>query len=101
MHFWSPDAGKPMAQNAIQLEDSARIKETFWTRTKSKAKQLVEQLGISRQSLEGTVAENSAEQTLFVNAANWPAGLRTWKNGVRFKVGVTTGFQPVIVDLME
>jgi hypothetical protein len=39
------------------------------------------------------------ERTVFVNAANWPAGPRAWRAG---RIGFGgKGFQPVVVDLKD
>ncbi|KAJ7100113.1 Metallo-dependent phosphatase-like protein [Mycena belliarum] len=39
-------------------------------------------------------------QTVFVNAANWPSGPNTWRNGERVPVG-GAGVTPIVVDLLE
>ncbi|KAJ6572108.1 Metallo-dependent phosphatase-like protein [Mycena capillaripes] len=41
-----------------------------------------------------------AEETIFVNAANYPSGPNAFRPGGRVKAG-GTGFQPIIVDLLE
>jgi hypothetical protein len=40
------------------------------------------------------------EETVFVNAASWPAGPRARKGGVRTPFG-TGDFVPVVVDLLD
>ncbi|KAJ7098249.1 Metallo-dependent phosphatase-like protein [Mycena epipterygia] len=45
-------------------------------------------------------ATEGVEETLFVNAANWPSGPNARRTGTRVKMG-GQGFQPVIVDLLE
>lgn len=43
----------------------------------------------------------SEERTVFVNAANWPAGRRAWQSSaVRTPFGAGS-FAPVIVDLLD
>lgn len=40
------------------------------------------------------------EETIFVNAANWPSGPNARRTGMRLKMGGET-FQPIIVDLLD
>jgi len=54
--------------------------------------------GVAVES-EAAVVEG-LERTVFVNAANWPAGKNAWRDGVKIKFG-GLGFQPVIVDLKD
>ncbi|KAJ6532770.1 hypothetical protein DFH09DRAFT_1092766 [Mycena vulgaris] len=98
LHLWSPGSTELSAQNAIQLE--AVIEETFWTKSKSKAKRALKKFRPSRPNTETIAESEAAEQTCFVNAANSPAGPNSRRDGVRVKVG-GPGFQPVIVDLMD
>lgn len=46
------------------------------------------------------VPGHEAEQTVFVNAANWPAGPKVRPVGGRVMLGEPP-FQPVIVDLLD
>ena len=48
----------------------------------------------------GGGGEGGDEQTVFVNAANWPMGPRANRPGARVQFGEAP-FQPVIVDLLD
>ncbi|KAF8217705.1 Metallo-dependent phosphatase-like protein [Mycena galopus ATCC 62051] len=94
VHLWNGNSGQPNAQNGVQSKDA---KISFWD--KFKARSLLGKLQTSRSDLQETIADDSREQTLFVNAANSPTGLR-FRGGVRVKAGEES-FQPIIVDLKE
>ncbi|KAJ7512425.1 Metallo-dependent phosphatase-like protein [Mycena galericulata] len=93
LHFWDADSTPPSAQNEPQSED---VKETFWGRIG--AKKILQKFRTSRT--KEIADQEPPEQTVFVNGANWPAGPNSWKNGRRVKIG-ETGFQPIVVDLMD
>ncbi|KAJ7484379.1 Metallo-dependent phosphatase-like protein [Mycena latifolia] len=56
-------------------------------------------LGIP-ENAEATDITEEAEETVFVNAANWPSGPNARRTGTRVKMG-GQGFQPVVVDMLE
>ncbi|KAF7348578.1 Metallophos domain-containing protein [Mycena venus] len=80
VHLWArPDADALGAQNASQMDDA--------------------QNGFVQDAeVEETVPEG--EQTVFVNASNWPSGPNATRNGEPVAMG-GPGVQPVIVDLLE
>lgn len=47
-----------------------------------------------------TSVDTTAEHTLFVNAANWPAGHRVRRIGGKVQFA-SAPFQPVVVDLLD
>jgi len=47
-----------------------------------------------------TVEDDDKERTVFANAANWPMGELSRRDGVRSPFG-GPGFQPIVVDLKE
>ena len=49
---------------------------------------------------EETAPGREDQETLFVNAANWPSGPNARRTGMRPKMG-ENGFQPIVVDLLE
>lgn len=66
-----------------------------------------EDLGLTIQGEDGGSAANSSaddpspvEQTVFVNAANYPSGKKSWR-GLHRVPFAGPGFQPVIVDLKD
>ncbi|KAJ7698568.1 Metallo-dependent phosphatase-like protein [Mycena rosella] len=49
---------------------------------------------------EATDVTDEAEETVVVNAANWPSGPNARRTGIRVKMG-GQGFQPIVVDMLE
>ena len=47
-----------------------------------------------------TVENDDKERTVFANAANWPMGELSRRDGVKSPFG-GPGFQPIVVDLKE
>lgn len=55
---------------------------------------------LSQEQAASPEDDGELERTVFVNAANWPAGTRTWRNGTRVPFG-TGPFAPIVVDLKD
>ncbi|KAF8217708.1 Metallo-dependent phosphatase-like protein [Mycena galopus ATCC 62051] len=131
VHRWKPGAPLPRAQNALQLEvspgsDTQGETEAYGSEddepyhsgsegeddddergSGSDDGKIVFEQEISETSTRDGMAEGEGavepqlEETIFVNAANYPMGRNAYQaGGVRVKMG-GLGFQPVIVDLLE
>ncbi|KAJ7108643.1 Metallo-dependent phosphatase-like protein [Mycena epipterygia] len=84
LHFW--DGDHPLgAQNCSQLDEGDDDGE--------------EDDGQSRVA-DTIVNLPAGDHTVFVNAANWPAGPNSWRNGEKVRVGGPP-VAPVVVDLLE
>jgi hypothetical protein len=60
-------------------------------------------VAIEDVEMAGKAGQAAGEATVFVNAANWPAGEKAWrpKKGAARVPFAGPGFQPVIVDLRD
>ncbi|KAJ7201585.1 Metallo-dependent phosphatase-like protein [Mycena pura] len=118
LHRWRRDR-KPSAQNAIQLTGYKRTdadapakkaaspndgdddEEWFDVEESDVDSDLDDGLSFEFDGdAEETAPGREDQETLFVNAANWPSGPNARRTGMRPKMG-ENGFQPVVVDLLE
>ncbi|KAJ7054500.1 Metallo-dependent phosphatase-like protein [Mycena amicta] len=106
VHRWGQDS-RLGAQNAIQLgidDTEPELVEMMQNDYESESDSGLEEKfkdGLSLGDLDLVVPK--VEETIFVNAANFPSSLiakRSFKPGARLKMG-GHGFQPIIVDLLD
>ncbi|KAJ7718685.1 Metallo-dependent phosphatase-like protein [Mycena maculata] len=120
LHRWKPETALLGVQNYIQLgikrdgvdatdadegEEDAEEFEEYSDESDGDGVDygplLFDDPGIAEEStgtVDGGVIEE--EETIFVNAANWPSGPNARRTGMRVKMG-GQGFQPIIVDLLD
>ncbi|KAF7348576.1 Ser thr protein phosphatase [Mycena venus] len=111
VHRWKRDSDQlPRAQNAIQLQidkkpSADEEEEEVWSDSDDESgSELDDGIVLSdpepEQETQTDDAVEGPEETIFVNAANWPSGPNARRSGMRVKMG-GQGFQPIIVDLLE
>ncbi|KAJ6469432.1 Metallo-dependent phosphatase-like protein, partial [Mycena sanguinolenta] len=75
----------------------------LWATGEDPRAQNASQIGNSSAQLEENIAEETVpagEQTVFVNASNWPTGPNATRSGEPVNVG-GPGVQPIVVDLLD
>ncbi|KAJ7150946.1 Metallo-dependent phosphatase-like protein [Mycena crocata] len=120
LHRWERDSGRIGVQNAIQLGIESKNPVPVYSKSHGGENNLDEEDADSEEEVysdgssnidvdpdEATIAfpgtvdtEVGGDETIFVNAANWPSGPNARRTGGRVKMG-GQGFQPIIVDLLE
>ncbi|KAJ6532766.1 Metallo-dependent phosphatase-like protein [Mycena vulgaris] len=116
LHHWTRGSGQLGVQNAIQLgikvgnanipdareDEDSEYEDVEEPELNSDESDSDSDDGVVLLEVPETadgVAEE-AEETVFVNAANWPSGPNARRTGLRVKMGEQS-FQPIVVDMLE